>query len=226
MPSRQAQVTIEHQDSFSSDLGREGSYDVDVTVTVNTDDGDDDEIPEAKGAGDDGTASDDPIDAGTVTLAHPVPDSHDLEDRAYLNAQLASHNHAAADKDHLAPEAFDAKLLCVADRALATVSVTATDINAPVEPLYVYTYLLHEAWGMDSIPVLYQHLETHPRTMTQAGAEELSSTSTLYRRVNDMQEAGLTELISRGAEHAVHAVWREYPLPDEVATDWGPCVLV
>jgi hypothetical protein len=215
MTSRQAQMTIEHQDNFRSDLGKESSYSVDVTITMNDDD---DEMPEASDGGDNDTASDDPIDAGTVTLTHPVADTQDLKDRAYLNAQLAAHNHTASEQDSLAPEAFNAKLLHVADRALASVGVNVTD--APVKPLYVYAYLLHEAWGWDSTKTLHEELEGQPQTLARTGTDELCSLTTLYRRVNEMEEAGLTELISRAADHAVHAVWREYPLPDEVAANW------
>ncbi|AUX09833.1 transposase [Halalkaliarchaeum desulfuricum] len=228
MSSRKAEVVINHEDSYSRDLGSNGSYSIDKTFSMKEDDGgeddenDDEETVNSDASGHQSTQEapeTDPIDGGTVTLTHPTTDSHDLDERRYLNAQLAAYNHSANDRDTLTPEAFDAKLLQVADRALNSVGVTVPE--AEVEPFYIYAYLLHEAWGMDSIPKLYEHLESRTQTLERLGVEPLPSIPTLYRRENTMRDGGLTELIAEAAKQAVHAVWREYPLPPEIAKCWG-----
>jgi hypothetical protein len=199
--------TVPHQDSYTSDLdpGRDGSYSVDITVTASDDSDEDDEI--------------DVSDRGTdVTLAHPVEDPAELRHRAHLTSQFAARNSSEQEPDEPAV-AFDEAVLDVADRSLDAAGINAT--TAPVEPPYLYAFLLHDAWGLGSRLELRRHLEAHPSIADRLGMPELPSSSAMYRRAQSLDDEALADALQEASEHAVHAVWRNgYHVPESVLAHW------
>jgi hypothetical protein len=226
--------TVPHQDSYAGDLDatQGGSYSVDITVTASDDSDEDDEIdvsdgetdgaPEHQAEDEEDTDEDDEIDVsdrGTdVTLEHPVEDPEQLRHRAHLTSQLADQNSSEQEPDDPVV-AFDNAVLDVADRSLDAAGINAT--TAPIEPPYLYAFLLHDVWGFNSRLKLRRHLEAHPSIAERLGMEELPSSSALYRRAQKLEDEDVTDALQEASERAVHAVWRNgYNIPESVLKHW------
>lgn len=204
MPERYAeQAVIEHDDAYANDFddGPPETDSVDLHTTI----------------ADDGSPV--PGQGTDAFLEHPVGDVSELRHRKHLTAQLAARDDTDLDDDDV-PVAFDHAVLDAADTALE--DDAGLDIaSAPVEPAYLYALLLNTAWGFNSIPALFRHLDEHQEIAERIGLTPLPSTSTVYRRITTLNDAGLLPTIREASEHAVHAAWRNSrPIPDAVRDEW------
>lgn len=150
-----------------------------------------------------------------IDLEHPVADVQELYHRAHLTVQLAevtqqSEPEALQFEAGGVPETpaaiFDAAILAVADRALEAESVTDTQV--PTDEEYVKALLLHDAWGLDSHPLLATHLTETTPIARQLGLDPVPNQSTFWRADDELETIGCRDAVRAAATRAVHAVFR------------------
>lgn len=195
---------IIHNDACIRELSDEedGDYAVDLSMSVQGENPAGDEL-DTRGT--------------DVTVTHPVEEQSELRHRKHITAQLAARNKDSPEAS--SSGAFDTAVLDSADWAFDEVGLDPDTV--PVERPYLDAFLLHDAWGFDSVPALVRHLDENEAAADRIGKSELGHLSTLYRRAETLKEAGIAGDITDASERAVHTAWRKNgALPEPVMDHW------
>lgn len=86
------------------------------------------------------------------------------------------------------------------------------------EPPYIKALLIHDVWGMNSIPTLMKYMGRHDKIAEQIGYADVKTNKSLFYKIdNQLQSQNDRQHISAAATRIVHALWRNgYPLPDQI----------
>lgn len=170
-----------------------------------------------------------------VKLEHPVKDVEELYHEAHLTVQFAeAHQTVTEERETPSSEGlskkavkeFDAAILAAADRALTAEGVTlgnqsedGTLDELPGDSRRVLALLLHDAWAMDSLPRLSEHLAEIEETASLLSINASTDQSTFWRTHDTLKREGCREYVRNAATRAVHAVVRRGIVAPEDSID-------
>jgi len=155
-------------------------------------------------------------------ITFPVDETAELHHLKHLSVQAAATNRDRYD----APVGGSNKLqikreideisLQLAEYVFETIDQQIDTFSC--EKFFCKAFLLHDVWGMNSIPTLVKHLNRHPDIGKQIGYDTISSPKNKYYKIdNKLKSQNERQFISTAATRIVHALWRNgYPLPSQI----------
>lgn len=161
-----------------------------------------------------------------ISLSYPVEESSLLPYVTHLEAQLAAASDVALYNDLCASseagsasrqDVFDIALLRVLDRAFCAEGRPIGDCSTGNKKIAALS--LHEAYSMESYPMLETHLEDSEKVAGNIGFTSVPDQSTFNRAEAACEYS--PNIFENATRRAVHAVYRNgVPIPDDVIDNY------